>query len=349
MSIYKRGDVYWYKFMWNGRLVRQSTKQSNDKVARKMEAAHRTRLAEGLVGIREKKQVTLGEFIKNRFEPWATGRFPVISQTWKSWYKPGLSTLQNYSPLSNQNLDEITGEHVDGFAAHLSAKGLLPTSVNARLRVVSSVLHKANKWGILDAVPEIIMLKGENHRDRVLTTTEEEKYLSACKPLLCDFATILVDTGMRPEECFRMRWEHVSWGSGRHGALSVTHGKTDAARRILPLTPRGRAILQARWELGERPQEGWVWPARTESGHAEPSTVRKQHTKALKLSEVRPFVLYSLRHTMLTRLGESGCDVWTLARIAGHSNVKISMRYVHPSDDHVLNALTRHNTGHTLN
>jgi integrase len=91
----------------------------------------------------------------------------------------------------------------------------------------------------LDAVPDVVMLKGENHRDRVLTITEEEKYLSACKPLLCDFATVLVDTGTRPEECFRMRWEHVSWGSGRHGALSVTHGKTDAARRILPLTPRG--------------------------------------------------------------------------------------------------------------
>ncbi len=35
---------------------------------------------------------------------------------------------------------------------------------------------------------------------------------------------------------------------------------------------------------------------------------------------MRPFVLYSLRHTFLTRLGESGCDVWTLARIAGHSS-----------------------------
>src|SRR5215831_204719 len=55
MSIYKRGAVYWYKFMWNGELVRESTKQGNDKTARKMEAAHRTRLAEGLVGIRERK------------------------------------------------------------------------------------------------------------------------------------------------------------------------------------------------------------------------------------------------------------------------------------------------------
>ena len=26
MSIYKRGDVYWYKFMWQGKLVRDVMK-----------------------------------------------------------------------------------------------------------------------------------------------------------------------------------------------------------------------------------------------------------------------------------------------------------------------------------
>jgi hypothetical protein len=31
MSIYKRGGVYWYKFQWKGALVRESTKQGNDK------------------------------------------------------------------------------------------------------------------------------------------------------------------------------------------------------------------------------------------------------------------------------------------------------------------------------
>ena len=31
--IYKRGKLYWYKFMWNGKLVRESTKQGNDQVA----------------------------------------------------------------------------------------------------------------------------------------------------------------------------------------------------------------------------------------------------------------------------------------------------------------------------
>jgi hypothetical protein len=40
---------------------------------------------------------------------------------------------------------------------------------------------------------------------------------------------------------------------------------------------------------------------------------------------VRPFVLYALRHTFLTRLGEAGCDAWTLARIAGHSSIASSV------------------------
>ncbi len=60
--------------------------------------------------------------------------------------------------------------------------------------------------------------------------------------------------------------------------------------------------------------------------------MKKQHGKALKLSKVRPFVLYSLRHAFLTRLGQSGCDVWTL-RVAGHSSIAISARYVHPSGE----------------
>jgi site-specific recombinase XerD len=94
-----------------------------------------------------------------------------------------------------------------------------------------------------------------------------------------------------------------------------------------------------------------VWPAPTKSGHIEPSSLKKQHARAFKTiaeeakknnqKPVRPFVLYSLRHTFLTRLGESGCNVWTLARIAGHSSIAASGRYVHPSEDTVLDALSQ--------
>jgi integrase len=155
---------------------------------------------------------------------------------------------------------------------------------------------------------------------------------------------------MRPEECNRLRWESITWDNGRNGTLLVTHGKTRAARRLLPMTARVRAILQSRWENGGRPSEGWVWPAPTRSGHVETCSLKKQHLKAIKLSGVRAFVLYSLRHTFLTRLGASGCDVWTLARIAGHSSITISARYVHPSENAVLDAMSRlgrHNPGHS--
>ena len=93
--IYKRGEVYWYKFMWQGKLVRESTKQGNDRVARQMEAAHRTSLAKGEVGIREKKPApTLAEFIDKRFEPWARGTFERTSlKTWRDYYKVGIRTI----------------------------------------------------------------------------------------------------------------------------------------------------------------------------------------------------------------------------------------------------------------
>jgi hypothetical protein len=42
----------------------------------------------------------------------------------------------------------------------------------------------------------------------------------------------------------------------------------------------------------------------------------------------------------LARLEESGVDSWTLARIAGHSSIVIGSRYVHPSEDAVLNAIS---------
>ena len=62
-------------------------------------------------------------------------------------------------------------------------------------------------------------------------------------------------------------------------------------------------------------------------------------------------VLYTLRHTFLTRLGQSGCDAWTLARIAGHSSIAICSRYVHPSEDAVLDAVSwlgGHKIGHSF-
>ena len=199
------------------------------------------------------------------------------------------------------------------------------------LRVLRRILNLAVEWDVLESAPRIKTLPGERRRERVITPDEEVRYLAAVSDPLASIATVLADTGMRPEECFRLCWESVTWVNGRNGALLVTHGKTSAARRVIPMTPRVRVLLESRWNEAGRPEEGWVWPAQTRSGHVEPSSLRKQHAKAFRaIAEeaakrnerpVRPFVLYSLRHTFLTRLGQSGCDVWTLnamSRLGGH-------------------------------
>lgn len=79
----------------------------------------------------------------------------------------------------------------------------------------------------------------------------------------------------------------------------------------------------------------------TASGHSEPSTMKKQHQRALRRSGERPFVLDSLRDTVLTRQGEAGCDARTLARIAGHASIAMSSRCVHPGEDAVMNVFAR--------
>ena len=349
MSLYKRGSTYWYKFMWNGEMIRESTRQKNDRVARNMESAHRSRLANGLVGIREKKTApTLAEFITQRLEPWAEAS--TSAKTWLDYYRPGLRTIQAYKPLANLRLNEITSENAADFGAWRQSAGRQVSSVNSSLQVLRRTLRLAAEWGAIEVAPSIKMLPGEKHREHVVTFEEESRYLAAAPGPLASVTAVLVDTGMRPDECYRLRWESITWTNGRNGTILVTHGKTNAARRVLPLSRRVRHILESRWEAEGKPPEGWVWSALTRSGHFEKSTLKKQHKKALKLSHVRPFVLYSLRHTFLTRLGESGCDAWTLARIAGHSSVAMSARYVHPSEDAVLAALDRlsgHNFGHS--
>ena len=53
------------------------------------------------------------------------------------------------------------------------------------------------------------------------------------------------------------------------------------------------------------------------------------------------FVLHSFRHTMLTRLGECRADAFTIMRIAGHSSVTVSQRYVHPTPETLERAFDR--------
>jgi integrase len=344
MSIYRRGRTYWYRFMWHGELIRESTKQGNDKVARKMEAAHRTRLAEGLVGIRERKPApVLRNYLEDDFQPYVETKHAEKPGT-VEYYKDGVKMLLK-SGLASQRLDQINDQGAQQFAARLSH--LSASRINCGLRTLRRALNLAVEWGKLQTPAKIKLAQGERMRDRVLTESEMQDYLAACPQPWRDAATILRGTGMRPGEVFTLRWPNVLL-NGTGGLVQVTEGKTKAARRVLPMVPEVYAVLESRWIAQEKPADGWVFPSGSREGHFNKDTAKDQHKKALDDSKVKSFEPYCLRHTALTRLAESGCDAFTLARIAGHSSITITQRYCHPQAEAVERAFAKLSTGHKI-
>jgi len=53
------------------------------------------------------------------------------------------------------------------------------------------------------------------------------------------------------------------------------------------------------------------------------------------------FRLYDLRHTFGSRSAMAGVDLATLKELMGHSNISITMRYVHPTPEHKQEALRK--------
>lgn len=144
---------------------------------------------------------------------------------------------------------------------------------------------------------------------------------------LKDFAAICLDTGLRPGELVRLRWESVATPTdGSTSFLAIEQGKTKNARRTVILTDRVRAILLNRHARAGRPTDGWVFPAT--GGTDKPYNYRSldsQHDRLVaKLKFSGRVRLYDLRHTALTRLAESDADPFSIQKIAGHSDIRVT-------------------------
>jgi hypothetical protein len=82
----------------------------------------------------------------------------------------------------------------------------------------------------------------------------------------------------------------------------------------------------------------------------EASTIKKQHATALDMSGVDVFVLYTLRHTCLTRWAKY-MDPFTLHVLAGHTDMNTTKRYIHPDETPFREAMSKvwggHSSGHS--
>ena len=156
----------------------------------------------------------------------------------------------------------------------------------------------------------------------------------AATPLLRDVATLMLETGMRPEEVYRIQPEYVNLAAG---FLFNPFGKTKSARRRVPLNTTARNILIRRMAGLGTP---YLFPCETDTERPVPK-VNNAHDRAVKESKVAPFRLYDLRHTWATRAAEAGIDLVTLAALLGHSKIQMVLRYAHPTQEHQARSVER--------
>jgi integrase len=349
MSIFKRGNVYWYHFLWKGEHVQESTKQGNPRVARQMEAAHRTRLAKGEVGIVERKPAPTLRKFADRFMDSVKTRSADRPSTIE-FYQSKLDRLLDFTPLADCRLDQINESLIESFTQH-RRKVVCPSTCNRELATLRKALRLASKWNIIDRVPWFTLFS-EDGRERtfVLSQAQEQIYLEFAPQPLHDLALLILDGGQRIGEPRTAEWAniHLQPAPGaKFGYIYIPRGKSKRAKRNVPLTERVRAMLQARW-TEQNGKSRWVFPSEDGAGPVSYSTIREQHQilrKKFKLPVA--FVIHSLRHTALTRLGEAGAGAFEIMRVAGHSSVTVSQKYVHPSPESIERAFERLETMNT--
>lgn len=327
MSLYKRGDTWHYDFAIAGGRYRGSTKETVLSRARQVEALLMAQANGRGHSVLPRKAPVLREFA-GRFLQWVEAS--LLEPESKNYYRSGWRMVEQ-TVIAGMRLDHITTDAVETVRF-----GGSPANANRALRTLRRMLSKAAEWGLLQAAPRIKLMK-EYGRSTLMDAATESKLLAVAIQPLRDVLLIMLDTGMRPQEVFRMRWENVNWEAR---TIFVPYGKTRNSRRYVPLSERVAEALQAR---SKGKTEGWVFPScRSASGHL--TSVAKAFAEARRATEINPsVVLYCARHTFATQALAATGNLAAVMRALGHCNAQTAMIYQHPSIDAIREAVDKRN------
>jgi integrase len=166
-------------------------------------------------------------------------------------------------------------------------------------------------------------------RLRYLQPTELHAVLKACPVWLRPIAALLAFTGMRRGELLGLRWLDVDHAGGRIMLPQTKNGTgrvvwlSEMARTVLNSLPRGRAT-----EL--------VFPP---SKQVSPANVSLTLLRTCRRLGIADFRLHDLRHTAASWLMMTGADIYTVAQLLGHKDVRMTARYAHLSPVHLQTAV----------
>jgi integrase len=347
VSLYKRGDVWWYKFRFAGQVIRESTKSNSRTVARAAEHARRRELEQGFNRIERQRAAQL---------------FSVAAEDWLSAKKAHLAprsvaieraNLKHLNPFFGKMLlCDIRSDDVSRYQAGRLEVGASPKTINLEIGTLRAVLRRNRLWFAIQ--PDVRMLRASDDVGRAITREEEAALLAACQSSrsrsLHTAVLLALNTCMRYSELRLLTWEQVDFGVR---TVTVGASKTEAgAGRVIPLNSRARTILSF-WadSFPNREPNHYVFPsekyglAQREDEHkgstrtcihgTDPTKPIGRWKEAWEAAKIRAGVqcrFHDLRHTGCTRMLEAGVPFSVVATIMGWSastTVRLSKRYGH--------------------
>lgn len=341
MAIYKRKNskFYWFKFYFDGELIQQSSKCTNKADARTVESAYRTQLALGKIGIKPKAKAPTFDVAADEFLKWM--RTEQENDGTFRRYHFAVKTLKKF--FGKTKADKVKKKTVEDFIvwrkSQISQKTNEPISndvINREVLTLSKIFKRLIESEIVGSNPvsSIKRLPANNPAFHVITKKEEKSYLLACPQPLQDVAGLMLETGMRCGEIYRIKKSDVYLGKDY---LKVSKGKTASSVRRVYLTDKAKEILKYR---SDKFKNQFLFPQDDQDGADKTKTLDKLHAKVMK-DVGFDFRLNDCRHTFATRALESGIDLVTLANILGHSSLRMVTRYAHPSEKRKANAIRK--------
>lgn len=345
MALIKRGTYWHFEFMIDGQRCRGSTKETVKSRAQTIEALKIAEVRNGSPNFNLRRAPVPRDF-STRFLAFVDAQLKSghLDRDTKLYYYGGWKMLSG-TKLARMRIDQIgTSDAAVLRFPHSTA------NANRAFRTLSRMLHLAAEWKLPRAAPRIKLLE-EQGRTALIEPPTEALLLEHAPQPLGDILVVIMDSGMRPEEVVRMQKEHVLWD---RSVVVVPYGKTLKSKRYVPLSDRMREVLRNR-QSGDTP---WVFPSRRAAcGHL--TTINGQSRKTVAAANTarrernRPpistdLTLCCARHMFATDMLGEGLNLAEVGALLGHTDVKTTMKYLHPDITRSARIVNHGNLARTL-
>lgn len=232
------------------------------------------------------------------------------------------------------SIDKVTEQTVEEYQAGRAGKAV--ATINRELSVLSAALTWAVKKHWIAKRPRFQLPTPKNEKTRFLTREESCRLVAACPPELRGFVQAALHTGMRRGELWQMTW---AWVDFRRGLITIPPTATkNGEGRVIPFgASRGlRRVLEDARDRAVRDcpyvfhYEGQKLP-KTLLGHVWRRTVEKAGLEGVRI--------HDLRHSFASRLAAAGVDLYRIALLLGHKDLKMTRRYSHLAPEHLQAAV----------